>query len=93
MTQFGKPVDTGLYIETGDEFVQAGVALEVYGVMKLSDLPNVRKTRFEHLQITLDDGTRAAPRWDIVDSAPQYNIRSVAITNGGYEDEVDILYG
>jgi hypothetical protein len=90
--EFSEIGGCGIYVETRDEFVQVGVALEVYGLMKLSDLPNVDYTRFPVLNIVLDNDKRVSPHWDIVNSVPQYKIKSVPIAHDGIEDEVDIFY-
>jgi hypothetical protein len=81
-----------LYIQSPNELVQVGVALEVSEVMQLTDLPSSDVTRFERVEISLNDDTKASPIWDITNLALAYDVRAVSVAHNGRQDEVDIFY-
>jgi hypothetical protein len=77
LCEFSGIAGSGLFIETPQEFVQTGVALEVDHVMRLSDLPMSEVTRFDAITVLLDDGTKAYPVWQITNPALEYNVRAI----------------
>lgn len=92
LSEFEGLAETVLHINLPQELTQVGTALEVYNVMKLSDLPNSDTTRLAPIVIRLFDDARVSPVWEITNSELKYNVRAVAVPHDGVQDEIDIFY-
>lgn len=92
LSQFEGITGSSLYIESSQELVQVGIALEAYNLADLSELPNSQMTRFSPVQVVTDDNQTASPEWQITNSEPTSNVRAVSVLHAGIQDEIDICY-
>jgi hypothetical protein len=92
LAEFSGISGSSLYVNLPQELIQVGVALEVYNVMKLSDLPNSDRTVFDMIQIVSDSDAELSPIWELTNSELKYDIRAAAVVHAGIQDEIDIYY-
>jgi hypothetical protein len=92
LSEFVGIPESSLYINLPQELVQVGVALEVYRVMKLSDLPNSDVTRFSVVEIEFDNDAKGNPNWELANPELKYKIRAAPVMHGGVHNEIDIYY-
>jgi hypothetical protein len=82
---------SGLVVQSSDEFVQNGLALEVYQISECSELPAIDHTSYT--AINLQQGnTRLKPKWNLRNKVSDCNIRAEVTSHDGIEDQVDIRY-
>jgi|APLak6261673822_1056097.scaffolds.fasta_scaffold00093_3 hypothetical protein len=89
--EFAGITGTSLIVQTADELVQNGLALEAYKLDKCDEWPSENYTSYENIVIkTSDSGT--SPAWDVINNVFDCNIRAEAVAHNGVEDQINIYY-